>query len=201
MQIVKFGRLGALAALCLLAAGCRSGLGSVPQELVQLYDMGSEDGMIELEIERDGSIREMEADVPISMLPANVIAAAKAKAPGMEITGAEREIKAEGWTWEVKFRFEGRDWEYVIDDAGNVLETEKSLNPDEVAGMILEAAERAVGDSEFKSVEIINHVNGHQEYHVKRTRNGATYKVIVSPDGKVTRHVREHRAEIEIPLK
>ena len=200
-RIVTWARAGALGMVCVAATACQSGIGSVPDEVVRLYDIGAEDGMIELEIERNGVIREAEADVPVSMLPANVVAAAKKKAPGMEITGAEREIKAEGWTWEVKFRHEGRDWEYVIDDAGNVLETEKSLTPEEAPKVVLDAALRAVPNSEFKSVEIISHLSGHQEYHVKRVRNGASHKVVLSPDGTVLRHVREHRAEIEIPLK
>ena len=82
-----------------------------------------------------------------------------------------------------------------------MLETEKSLTPDEAPAAVLEAAERAVPRSSFKSVEIISHVSGHQEYHVKRTRNGASYKVVLHTDGRVIRKVREHRAEIEIPLK
>ena len=37
-------------------------------------------------------------------------------------------------------------------------------------------------------------------YHVKSTLKGGSYKVIVSPEAKVLRRVREQRAEIEIPL-
>jgi hypothetical protein len=200
-RLKRIGRLGALTTLAMACAACQTGLGTVPDGLIELYDMGSEDGMIELEIERNGVIREMEADVPISMLPSKVVAAARARAPGLEITGAEREMKAEGSTWEVKFRHEGRDWEYVIDDAGTIIETEKSLTPEEAPAVVLAAAEAAVTPSTFKSVEIINHVSGYQEYHVKRMRNGASYKIVLSPDGRVIRKVREHRAEIEIPLK
>ena len=44
--------------------GCRSdGLGRVPVSFVELYDNAAPEGMIEIEIERDGTVREIEASV------------------------------------------------------------------------------------------------------------------------------------------
>ena len=177
----------------------REQLGRVPTSLVELYDQAAPDGMIELEIDRDGTIREMEADVPPSMLPDWVLVTARAAAPGGTVTGAEREIKAEGSVWEVKMTWEGRGWEFVIGDGGTVLESEKELQRSEAPAAILEAADRAIEGGAFKSVELIERGEA-TEYHVKKTRDGASYKIVLAPDGTVTRKVREARAEIEIPL-
>ncbi|MBI4879380.1 MAG: hypothetical protein HY812_06925 [Planctomycetes bacterium] len=195
--------IGALAcvALCGSLTACRTeGLGKVPPKLVELYDQGAPAGVLELEISRSGSIAEMEVDIPVEALPEAVRKAAEARAPGAVITGAEREIQLTGDAWEVKLRHEERDWEFVIDGSGAIRETEKELRREETPEAVLSAAAAAVPGAEFKSVELIEH-GPFQEYHVKQTKDGASYKVVLSPDGKVKRAVREARAEIEIPLK
>lgn len=188
----------ALAAITLVLAACRTGLPT--SDLVELYDEGAEAGMIELEMERDGSITEAEVDIDVADLPPAVVAAARARLPGGEITGAEREIQLDGSAWEVKMRADGRDWEFVIDADGTINEVERELAENEAPAAVLAAAKRAVPDSTFKSVEVIEHADGREEYHVKRLRNGVSYKTVLAPDGTVLRRVREHRAEIEIPL-
>lgn len=194
------GLLG-LVALCVGATACQSPfIGRAPSELIELYDMAAEGGTIEMELKRSGHIVELEADVPISAVPPMVLNAARAKLPAGKITGAERELQARGALWEVKLEVKGRDWELIIDDKGNVLETERELTQAEAPRIVLTNAERLLPGSVFKSVEIIEHANGRTEYHVKRTRNGASYKTVLTPEGTVLRRVREQRAEIEIPL-
>lgn len=182
-----------------------TGLGQVPASLVDLYDRGVPNGLIELEVNRDGTIREMEADVPISELPAVVRDAALKRVPGGTITGAEREIKLAGSCWEVKLNSNNRGWEVVVDDNGKVLETEQELRRDEAPAAVLAAADKAIPGSTFVSVERIENTESpgkiETSYHVKRTRDGASYKITLAPDGKVLRKVREAKAEIEIPLK
>ena len=70
----------------------------------------------------------------------------------------------------------------------------------EVPRIVLTNAERLVPNSVFKSVELIEYADGGIEYHVKRMRKKASFKVVLRSDGSVIRKVREHRAEIEIPL-
>lgn len=197
-------RIIGLAALGSLAVGLTAcsdgGMGSVPMGLVELYDMAAPDGVIELELDRNGKIIEMEADIPVASLPAAVKKAAMEKAPGAVITGGEREMQAAGKSWEVKLRWEDRDWEFVIDDNGVIKETEKELQQAEAPAAVLAGANKRVPGAEFKSVEIIERGDV-TEYHVKQTKDGASYKIILSADGTVKRAVREARAEIEIPLK
>jgi len=182
-----------------------TGLGKVPPSLIGLYDRGAPDGLIELEVDRDGTIKEMEADVPTSELPAVVRDAALKRAPGGTITGAEREIKLAGNCWEVKLHYQSRDWEFVVSDDGKILETERSLRRDEAPREVLAAADGVIRGGTFVSVEIIESTEspGKTEtcYHIKKTKNGANYKITIAPDGKILRKVREARAEIEIPLK
>ncbi len=185
----------------LLAVGCQTpGIGSVPPALVSLYDDASPVGTIEIEVDRDGSIREMEADIEVADLPEKIIAAAKEYAPGIRITGAEREVSRHGDAWEVKFRHDGRAHELVIGDNGKIREIEKELNRSEAPSAVLEGADKAVSGGSFLSVELITIDGEGDQYHVKKSRQGATYKIVLDEEGNVLRKVREAKAEIEIPL-
>jgi uncharacterized membrane protein YkoI len=191
----------ALASFLALGA-CASGgsLGEVPEDLVDLYDVVRPGGMMELEIDRDGSIREMEADVPVEALPAAVVAAAQARHPGARITGAERELTGDGPGWEVKLELEGRKLELVYDEEGELLETERELRRSEAPNAVLASAMQAIDGGTFISVEMVEQ-GGTQLYHVKLEKGGVSYKVILTPQGEITRKVREQRAELEIPLR
>jgi len=187
--------------LLLSASACHTcGLGQVPSGLIDLYDHAKPDGLMEIEINRCGCITGMEADIEIDALPEAVRKMALAKAPGAEITGAERELQSGGEAWEVKLRFEDRDWEDVIREDGTVLEVEKELRREEAPAVVLTAAAEAVPGAAFRSVELITH-GKQEEYHVKQTRDGASYKIVLAADGRVIRAVREARTEIEIPLE
>lgn len=179
-------------------ASC-SGLGGVPKSLVDLYDQAKPDGVIEIEIGRDGSIREMEAEIPADDLPPAVRAAMLAQAPQAKVTGAERELQQDGNFWEVKVQKEGRAWEFVFNDRGELIESEQEIDKDQAPAGVLAAADRTVAGGTFKSIERVQR-GSETEYHVKKEQDGVSYKVVLAPDGTVKRAVREHRAEIEIPL-
>jgi len=197
MQTKLLALLPALA----FAAACQStGDGwQAPSALVTLYDQATPDGLIELEFDRDGSLIELEADVAIDDLPEVVVAAAMQRYPSAVLTGAEREVKGSTWTWEVKFKNEGRAMELVVDDEGNVLEIERELTVDEAPDGLIAASERAVPGSAFVSIESIE-AGDQRSFHVKRKKDGASYKIVLDEGGAVLRKVREARAEIEIPL-
>lgn len=172
---------------------------SAPPELTTLYDEVAMDGAMELELERDGSFLELEADVPLDRVPDTLMAAFRAAFPDGRPTGAEREVQDGVWTWEVKFVSGGRAMEIVLDEGARILEVERELTTAEAPAAVLAASERAVPDSVFVSVESIE-AGGGTTYHVKRTRGEARYKIVLAPDGTVRRKVREVLAEIEIPL-
>lgn len=189
--------------LLLPLTACQTGLGGTPR-IVELYDAADPAGVLEIEMHRSGAIREIEAEIPISDLPDAVIQAAQKAAPGGEITGGEREITETGSGWEVQVRNDGADWEFVIDDEGNVLETEEPIGPgDGPAALVDNAAREVPNGGSLKSIERIT-FHGEVdtlEYHVKFEHNGASYKVVLDEQANVKRAVREQRAEIEIPLR
>jgi len=199
--------LGLLALGTTLLAACantnasRAGvdLGSVPPEVIELYDQATPTGLIELEIDRNGRVREMEADIPVRDLPQVVADAALRHLPAGRVTGAEREFTARGEAYEVKFDVQGVAWEVVVDERGRILETEQAIDFRSAPAAVIATSERAVKDSLLLSVEIITR-GDEQEYHVKRQRFGASFKIVIAPDGTLLRAVREAKAEIEIPL-
>ena len=185
------------AILLVFVAACASKL---PKEAVELYDMGKPDGWMEIEANRDGTILEMEADIEISQVPAAVMEAAKKALPGGRVTGAELEIVGRTRAYEVKMSKGGIGYEFVFTPDGKLIESEKELRRSEAPKGVVEAGLAAVPGSRFKSVEVIER-EGAKTYHVKSTLKGGSYKMVVAPDGKVIRAVREAKAEIELPLK
>lgn len=177
----------------------RGDLGSVPDEVVVLYDQATPTGLIELEIDRSGRIREMEADVPVQDVPRIVADAALRYLPAGRVTGAEREFTAFGDAWELKFDVQGVAWELVVDEQGRIIEEEQEIDLLSAPAAVIATSEAVIPDSLLLSVEVIRR-GDETEYHVKRQRFGASYKVVVAPDGFLLRAVREARAEIEIPL-
>lgn len=186
----------AIAASCTTASGPER----APRALIELYDQLAPGGAMEVEFERDGTYAEIEADVPVETVPDLLIRTTRATYPDAQITGAEREVQGDVWTWEVKFRSGGRSMEVVLDDVGTVLETERELLVTEAPQPVLEAAEKAVEGSSFVGVERITSAKG-EVFHVKRQRGTARYKVVLARDGRILRKVREAVAEIEIPIE
>ena len=189
-------------ALCLgiaLAACSTPGDAALPSQLVRLYDEAAPAGLLEIEADRNGTILELEAEIPTSALPEAVVAAAREQLPGAEIVGAEHEFVGDLEGYEVKMRSDGVDYELVLDLDGVLLEKEVAMEPADAPSAVMEGARAAVSGGELKSVERVERT-GETEYHVKFQRDGASYKVVLRPDGSVLRRVREARAELEIPL-
>lgn len=180
-------------------------LGRVPLELVELYDMAATDGVIEVELDRDGRIVEMEAEIPLLDVPKVAADAALAHLPAGRVTGAERELTRRGPGYEIKFDVGGLAWEVVVDEQGNILETEQELDALLAPRAVIDTAHATVPGGVLRSVELIVRDEGRgddvaREYHVKKDLLGVTYKVVTDGDGRLLRAVREARAEIEIPL-
>ncbi|MEM9379744.1 MAG: hypothetical protein AAGB93_07310 [Planctomycetota bacterium] len=172
---------------------------TAPPELVLLFDQLAPDGALELEFDRHGRFGDMEAEVSVALVPEVVREAVARAHPGVELTSAEREFQSGAWTWEVGFEEEGRGVQVVVSDAGELLETERELEPWETLDEVLVAAEATLRYSTLVSVDHVTSASG-EEYHVKRELQGARYKIVVTPKGEVLRTLREARAEIEIPV-
>lgn len=190
-----------LAALGIALSACATSPDPrAPGELVELFDQLAPDGALEIEFERDGRFGDLEAEVPVDTVPDFVRAAVDAAHPGARIVAAEREFQDGAWTWEVGFEDGDGGVQVVVDGTGAILETERELSPSEAPEAVLRAAERAIPSSNLVSLDVVTSESA-EEYHVKRERGGARYKVVLTPEGAVLRRVREARAEIEIPVR
>lgn len=187
-----------LASLPLVACSSSS-LGHVPESVVELYDMANPAGGMELELERDGELIAIEADVAVSQVPQHLVQKVNQMHPNALMQGAEREIAPGMELWELKFVSQGRNYELVFDEEGNVHETEMSLTWGEAPRSILSAADLALPGGVPISIELVT-VGETKLYHVKKERDEARYKIVLDESAKVLRLVREQRAEIEIPL-
>ncbi len=197
----------ALLALAFLG-GCRSSssgdgregdLGRMPEVVVELFDMGKPDGLFEIELDRRGRVHALEVEVGPGQLPQGVRGVVLERMPGAQITGAEREVTKNQKAWEVRFQHEGRAWEYLVGDDLRVLDTEKELSPEETPGAVRDAAENAMPGGELTGIELLQSPE-RVEYHVKKSIDGAEYKIVITPNGRVVRRVRQARAELGIPL-
>jgi len=197
-------RRAALALVCVLATitatGCQQGIGRVDPRVVSLYDDALVDGSMEIEIDRDGSVRKVEAEIAVDELPRNALDAARAARPGAIVVGAERDLFRDGTeAFEVQLRDGDVTIEVVVDAFGNVVETETTISRDEAPLSVLRGAEAALPGGAFQSIERVER-RGDVTYHVKKNLNGASYKLVLDASGTVRRIVREARAEIEIPI-
>ena len=65
---------------------------------------------------------------------------------------------------------------------------------------MLAAADQAVTGGSFQERRADRGPLGHDLPRQEGRQDGASYKIVLSPEGDVLRKVREQRAEIEIPL-
>lgn len=191
--------LGLATTVALGAAGCRSA-GSFPNSVILLYEEGDPSGVLEIEADRQGRILGVEAEIPISAVPAELRERAEREVPGGRITGAEREFIGEVEAFEVQIERDGVAYEIVVDRDGRVVEKEVSLRTDEAPSAVVSAARKSTPDARLVSLERVERL-GVEEYHAKLDQDGVSYKVVLRADGSVVRKVREARAEIEIPLR
>ncbi len=188
---------GFLAGSALAACGAP---GLDREAIVELHGVLAPEGVLELEYDRQGILREAEADVPLASVPAELVALALARLPGGEITGAEREITEHGKGYELKLARAGLAYEYVFDDSGRLLESEEELGPGELPEEVLRHVELALGGGERTSTERVTR-GDKVEYHVKKEKDGMRYKIVLAENGALLAVVREARAEVEVPLR
>ncbi|MEC8494169.1 MAG: hypothetical protein VXZ39_04560 [Planctomycetota bacterium] len=171
----------------------------VPDRLLALLDDARAGGAVEIELDRDGAFRDLEAEISIERVPVPIVSALVTAFPGAHITGAEREWQDGAWTFELGLLVDGRALQAVLDEDGRLLETEEPVPLVDAPASVVAASMVLLPASTLVSVDRVEGPEG-VRYHVKRVREGARYKVVTRADGAVLRAVREIPAEIEIPL-
>jgi len=199
MQLTPPARSIALTAV-LLGSGCSSAppLGSVPPDLVALADRATASSALALEVDRDGAVRSMAVEIPVSALPTAVREAALAAESDSTIVGAGRVARLDGATWEVALLHEGRRVELALTEDGAVREIHRELRRDEVPRSILTAADGAVPGGTFQAFAIL-HRGSETEYHVDKEVDAAVHRVVVSADGLTRRTLRHVPTTLGFP--
>lgn len=199
----SIGILALVAAI--LAGGCQSLTagpedGKIPMIIVEMSALAGPGEVVEIEAAADGTLLEVEAGIPVSQVPQHILDAAGRRLPGAAVIGAEVEWVGGRRAYEVKMASEGLDHEFVYLENGFLVETEEEIRVADAPAGLVDTALRMVPGSALKSVEKVTR-DGVPAYHVKVTKGPDTFKTVLSPDGKVLRHVREVKAELEIPIR
>jgi hypothetical protein len=190
----------AVAVACGVQSGTATDGEKLPAIVIQMFDAAAPNGKLEIEANRDGTIIEIEAGIAIEDVPQKVRDQAEKDLPGGKITGAEIEDVSGRRAYEIQKIVDGLAYEVVYDETGKLLEKEAEIRKEDAPKPVIDAAMGVISGSAFKSVETIT--KGEETlYHVKTTKDGASYKIVLKADGTILRKVREAPAEIELPLK
>ncbi len=156
--------------------------------------------ILEMAVDEDGMIVEIEYHTTADRLPAAVRSAAEKEMPGGTVVSCEKEYTASGEVrWEMEKSVGGLKKEILFSEDGRVIATEFQIPASSAPRAVLDAADLAVPGGDVTSVEEVKE-GGRLEYHVKKTKNGFRYKIVLAPDGALVRALREVPAEVEVPL-
>ncbi len=186
--------------LCWLTAGCAA----TPFSSSMMADGAGMQvgGIIELAVDKDGSLLEVEFHVPKETIPARALQAVNAKIPAGTIVDCEKEYHGGVVYYEVTKELDGRKYEIMVTPTGRLYRLELEIADSDAPARVLAAADRAVPWGRRTLVEKI--LDGNErliEFHVKKVAEELRYKILIAPDGTVKQVFREIPAEIEIPIK
>ncbi len=161
---------------------------------------------IEIEVNADGSVRELalyhnDAD----KLPEAVRKKAEEVYPGASIKGYESEVEGpeRREVFEVELKTaEGQECEVEATAAGELIYTECEVEVSTLGEELKAATLEALPGAEIEEVEIVEHSGDRPKETVVEAKVGETTHKLVFIDGKLSRHVREIKAELEfdVPL-
>jgi hypothetical protein len=187
-------------AICLLGSGCATY--RLPGAMIADAPQVPADGKIEIAVTSAGHLMEIELHLAADQLPDVIVEAAHREMPGGTIVDAEKEYDGGTYYYEVTKNVNGMEMEVMFTLAGELHAMEVPIRANETPAAVLETAEVAVPGGTRVSIEkILNADRTITEYHIKKAVSGLRYKIIIMPDGKLVRAMREVPAEIEIPVK
>jgi uncharacterized membrane protein YkoI len=129
-----------------------------------------------------------EEKIPLDKVPAAVTDAVKAKYPGAEFTGAEKEEEDGGTVYELAFNHQGQKYEAELKPDGTLIAVDRKIQvsdlPPAVAGTLKKRFPRAtLKDAE----EVTKGDTLSYEVHISLPRQGRVLnaEVVLDPNGKV----------------
>ncbi|HEV3162452.1 MAG TPA: PepSY-like domain-containing protein [Isosphaeraceae bacterium] len=130
-----------------------------------------------------------EQKVALKDVPKVVLDAVKAKFPGAELTGAEKETEDGKTSYEVSLKQGGQNIDVGISAEGKITEIEKEIATKDVPAAVTTAVGAKYPNSMLKKAEEIIKIEGGKEtknYEViVVTAAKKTIEVVVSPQGKI----------------
>jgi hypothetical protein len=174
----------------------------LPAVILEFANATVPGGSFELEVDADGTVYGIEAEIPLDQVPQACRDHAEKLVPGGTSVGAEREWAAGEVYHEVLREKDGVRHEILMKDDGTVVGTEESL-PQGAPAAVLKAVEAAFPGSRLVVAEKVTGVEarGADEFHVKVEIDGEVQRVSVSPEGKVLRVLRKMKAEVRVPRR
>ncbi len=120
-------------------------------------------------------------------VPAAVMNSAKARLPGAEITGAEKENEHGAVVYDLELKQGGRKYEMDVKEDGTIMEIEKQVMNADVPAAVMTNVKAKYPNATIKEIMEVNKVNGKQEtpihYEVTVMDGGKERELVVSLDG------------------
>jgi uncharacterized membrane protein YkoI len=138
--------------------------------------------------------RAQEEKIALDKLPKEVLDAVKAKYPGAELLGAEREKEKGKTVYEVALKHKGHRIEVTLTPEGKIIEIEKEVAVKDFPKAVQEALAAKYAKAKVKKAEEVT--KGEKVvYEVLIDNDGALLEVVFDPSGKILMEERQKKAE------
>jgi hypothetical protein len=154
---------------------------------------------VEMQVTDLGQMAEVEYHIRPDQVPAVVRQSMDKLHPGGPYTGAEKEYEGGSLFYELTRPVGGMEIEAMFTPEGKLHSEEIEVSQNKVPTVVQNRAKNAIAGATITKWEEIR--DGEQllrEYHVKMTKGGMKYKVMITPTGRLVAVYREIPAEIEV---
>ena len=146
-----------------------------------------------------GILKADEEKVPLDKLPKAVLDAVKARYPGAELTGAEKEEGGK-MVYEVALKAKGQKIEVTLTPEGKIVEIERQIAAKDMPKAVTDALQAKYPKATYKVVEEVIKGNGKEEkvdyYEVLLVTAGKDkLEVSVAPEGKILKEEKKGKAD------
>ncbi len=126
-----------------------------------------------------------EEKIAIDKLPRAVLDAVKAKFPGAELTGAEKEEEKGKVEYEVALKYKGHKYEVILTPEGKIVAVEKEIAVKDLPRAVTAAVETKYPKATIKiAEEVTKGEKVNYEVHLV-TADNRHVEVLLDPSGKV----------------
>jgi uncharacterized membrane protein YkoI len=126
-----------------------------------------------------------EEKIAIDKLPKAVVDAVKAKYPGAELTGAEKDVTDGKTIYEVNLKHKGAKYDISLSPDGKIVEIEKTIDAKDLPAAVTKALDQKYPKAKIELAEELT-VDGKVKYEVVIvTAEKKKLEVVLEPSGKI----------------